>query len=201
MEMNDANHEAATAGRDRRTRLARRGFTLVEMLVVLGIIVLLLALVVPRILGTQKQADISATQAQIKLLRACLQRYAIDMKDFPTTEQGLQSLIESPADLDENVAARWKGPYTDGGELPKDAWGRDFQYEYPPTQGTGEYPDIWALGPDGEDGTEDDICSWNKEAAGEGKAGASTEKRSSSTTRSSPKPARSYEKPTTTRKK
>ena len=172
----------------------RRGFTLVEMLVVLGILVLLLAMVVPRILGTQKQADISATQSQLKLLRACLQRYALDMKDFPTTEQGLQALIECPADLDETVAARWKGPYTDGGELPKDAWGNDFQYEYPPTQGTSEYPDMWSWGPDGQDGTEDDICSWNKATEGEAAGGASTGK----STRTQQKPAGTQKKPART---
>lgn len=180
-----------------RNPALRRGFTLVEMLVVLGILVLLMALVVPRILGTQKQTDISATQIQLKMLRACLQRYALDMKDFPTTEQGLQSLIECPANLDETVAARWKGPYTDGGELPKDAWGNDFQYEFPPTQGTGDYPDVWSWGPDGQDGTEDDICSWNKEGEKEGGTSAvkSSGKSSGKSTHKSEKPAHKSEKP------
>jgi general secretion pathway protein G len=199
MEMDHVNPQAATAGCDHRGRRPRTGFTLVEMLVVLGIIVLLLAMVVPRFLGTQKQADIDTTRAQIKLLQAALDLYYINMKDFPTTEQGLQALAECPADLDEAVAARWKGPYMKGGEMPKDAWGRDFQYEYPPTQSAGENPDIWSWGPDGEDGTEDDVCSWNKEAAGEGTAGATTEKRASPSARTAPKPARSYEKPTTRR--
>lgn len=177
-----------------RNLVRRRGFTLVEMLVVLGILVLLMALVVPRILGTQKQTDISTTQIQLKMLRACLQRYALDMKDFPTTEQGLQSLNECPANLDEAVAARWKGPYTDGGELPKDAWGNDFQYEYPPTQGTGDYPDVWSWGPDGQDGTEDDICSWNKES-GEKEGGMSAGKSTGKSTHKSDKPARKSDKP------
>jgi len=159
----------------KRNPVRRRGFTLVEMLVVLGIIVLLLALVVPRILGTQKQADVGYTQAQLKLLKACLQRYALDMKEFPTTEQGLQALVECPADVAETVAARWKGPYTDDAELPKDAWGNDYQYEYPPAQGKGEYPDIWSWGPDGEDGTEDDICSWKKAGEGQTEGTSSSE--------------------------
>jgi general secretion pathway protein G len=150
-----------------------RGFTLMEMLVVLGILAVLLAMVVPRILGTQKKADISAAQSQIKLLRGCLQRYALDMKEFPTTEQGLQSLVEKPADLSEAVAARWDGPYTETGELPMDPWGNPFQYEYPPTHGTADadYPDIWSWGYDREDGTEDDIVSWSKELS-EGGGGA-----------------------------
>jgi general secretion pathway protein G len=158
------------ASTDRRPQ--RRGFTLMEMLVVLGIIVLLLALVTPRILGTLKRADTTAAESQLKLLRQCLQRYALDMKEFPTTEQGLKALIQCPADVKESVASRWNGPYTEGGELPKDPWGNDYQYEYPPTRGSGDYPDIWSWGPDGEDGTADDVCSWTAAGgAGAEKAG------------------------------
>jgi general secretion pathway protein G len=149
-----------------------RGFTLMEMLVVLAILAALLALIVPRILGTQKKADISATQSQIKLLGGCLQRYALDMKEFPSTEQGLQALVEKPADLSEAVTGRWDGPYTETGELPEDPWGNPFQYEYPPTHGTVDYPDVWSWGPDGEDGTEDDITSWSKERSEEGRQAA-----------------------------
>ncbi len=163
----------------------RRGFTLMEMLVVLGILVLLLALVTPRILGTQKKADITTTQSQIKLLRACLQRYALDMKEFPTTEQGLKALIECPSDVSETSAARWAGPYTETGELPKDAWGNDFSYEYPPTRGKGDYPDIWSVGPDGEDGTDDDIVSWSKDESSETGTGASSTSTPATTTKSS----------------
>jgi general secretion pathway protein G len=74
-------------------RRGRRGFTLMEMLVVLGILAILLALAVPRILGTQKKANISAAESQIKLLRSCLQHYTLDMKEFPPTEQGLKALV------------------------------------------------------------------------------------------------------------
>jgi general secretion pathway protein G len=146
----------------------RRGFTLMEMLVVLGILAILLALAVPRILGTQKKANISATESQLKLLRSCLQRYMLDMKEFPPTEQGLKALVKKPADLSEAKAKRWDGPYTEAGELPKDPWGNDFQYEYPPKHGTTDFPDIWSMGPDGEDGTEDDIVSWSQEGSDEG---------------------------------
>ena len=146
-----------------RTRRGRRGFTLMEMLVVLGILAVLLALAVPKILGTQKKANISATELQLKLLRSCLQRYILDMKELPSTEQGLAALVKKPSDLSEAKAKRWDGPYTESGELPKDPWGNDFQYEYPPKHGTGDFPDIWSKGPDGEDGNEDDIVSWSHE--------------------------------------
>jgi general secretion pathway protein G len=144
----------------------RQGFTLVEMLVVLGILVLLASMVLPRILGSQKKADIRAAQTQIGMFRGSLEQYAVDCKDFPLTEQGLQALVSPPADLAETV--KWGGPYVTG-EIPRDPWGNEYRYEYPPTRGSGDYPDIWSAGPDGQDDTEDDICSWTSGAgAGEG---------------------------------
>lgn len=145
----------------------QRGFTLMEMLVVLGILAILLALAVPRILGTQKKADISAAKSQIKILQQILAHYSMDMKEFPSTEQGLKALVKKPADLSEAKAKRWEGPYTESGELPKDPWGNDFMYEYPPKHDTTDHPDIWSMGPDGEDGTEDDIVSWSQEGSDE----------------------------------
>lgn len=144
-------------------RKKRRGFTLMEMLIVLGILVLLLAMVTPRILRSRKQADVSATKAQIQFLQGCLEHYVLHVKEFPATEQGLRALIEEPTDGEETTASRWQGPYTRTGELPQDPWGNDYQYEYPPTQGNGDLPDIWSYGPDGEDNTEDDIVSWKQD--------------------------------------
>jgi general secretion pathway protein G len=138
---------------------ARRGFTLMEMLVVLAILVFLVSMVVPRVLGTQKQADIKGAKTQIGMLKATLERYALDCKTFPTTDEGLQALLVKPADLDDSVA--WAGPYVSSDTLPKDPWGHDYKYEYPPTHGTTQdRPDIWSMGPDGQDGTDDDITSW-----------------------------------------
>jgi general secretion pathway protein G len=148
--------------RMRRTR--RRGFTLMELLVVLAILGLLIAMVAPRILGTQKKADISGTKNQIGMLKAALERYALDLKDFPTTEEGLQALVEMPGE--EEMADRWDGPYLNSPSLPQDPWGNPYQYEYPPQRGQGDYPDIWSFGPDGEDGTEDDVVSWVVSADG-----------------------------------
>jgi general secretion pathway protein G len=151
-------------------RRPRRGFTLVEMLVVLAILVLLVSMVVPRILGSQKKANINAAKTQIGMLKASLERYVIDCKKYPTTEQGLAALVQKPADLSEKSA--WDGPYVNG-EIPKDPWGNEYQYEYPPTRGKGDTPDIWSYGPDEEDNTEDDICSWTGGVGGSGdRAGA-----------------------------
>jgi len=127
------------------------------MLVVLAILVLLVSMVVPRIIGSQKKADINATKTQIGMYKAALERYALDCKTYPATEQGLQALVSQPADLNENIT--WDGPYVTG-EIGRDPWGNDYQYAYPPERGSGDNPDIWSYGPDGEDNTDDDICSW-----------------------------------------
>ena len=155
--------------RDSGRRARHSGFTLVEMLVVLAILVLVASLVVPRILGSQRKADIRVTQTRIGLLRGALESYAADCKDYPTTEEGLEALVSRPADLPESIA--W-GPTSYIDAIPRDPWGNDLQYEYPPTHGTGDTPEIWSFGPDGEDGTEDDICSWTT-APGSGEGDAS----------------------------
>lgn len=153
----------------------RRGFTLVEVLVVLAILVMLVGMVVPRILGTQKKADISAARTQLGMFNAALEKYALDVKTFPTSEQGLSALLQKPADLDE--AIKWDGPYLNAQEMPKDPWGHDYMYAYPPTHGsTLDRPDLWSTGPDGQDETEDDVVSWSKGAStGEQKEGATVE--------------------------
>ncbi len=149
----------------RRTR--RDGFTLTEMLIVLAILVMLVALVVPGFLGAQRRADRQNAQAQIGLLRGALERYAMDTRNFPNTEEGLQALISQPSDLESGPGASWDGPYLSTDELPRDPWGNEYQYVYPPERGSGDFPDIWSLGPDGEDNTDDDITNWSTTAEGD----------------------------------
>lgn len=139
-----------------RVRRERPGFTLMELLLVMAILVILLGLVAPRFMGTQKKANINAAKSQIGLFKPALDMYATDLNTYPTTEQGLTSLLEVPGDIEN--PKKWTGPYVD--TLPKDPWGHDYQYAYPPTNNKKDFPDIWSLGPDGEDGTEDDITNW-----------------------------------------
>jgi len=147
------------------------GFTLIELLVVLGILVLLVALVTPRILGTQKKADINLTKVQIGSFKGALEKYAFDMKAFPTTDEGLAALVTEPLGEEGTSTGRWDGPYIDFDELPKDPWGNDYHYAYDPETSTRTFPDIWSNGPDGVDGTDDDICNWKTEDT-EGEEGA-----------------------------
>ena len=146
--------------RTKRRSRRREGFTLMELLLVMAILVILLGLVAPRFLGTQQKANINAAKSQIGLFKSPLEMYALDLNNYPATEFGLQSLAEAPADMEN--PNRWKGPYLDS-HIPKDPWGNDYQYEYPPTHEERDFPDIWSLGPDGEEGTEDDIVNWTTE--------------------------------------
>lgn len=165
-----------------RRRTRRAGFTLTEMLIVLAILVMLVALVVPRFMGARKKADLQAAKTQIGLLTGALENYYNDCRSFPTTEQGLQALLAAPADGaagaegaegsagSSGAVVGWEGPYVNKDSIPRDPWNHDYQYAYPPERGTTDMPDIWSFGPDGEDNTEDDICSWT--VSGGGGAGA-----------------------------
>ena len=144
-----------------RRKSAGAGFTLVELLIVLGILVMLFAIVGPRVLQRGKKADANIASTQIAAFKPVLDHYYIDLKSYPTTEQGLAALYERPDDLADD--ADWDGPYGDGFEVPKDPWGRKYKYEYPSTHSKRDFPDIWSLGADGEEDTEDDVVNWKKE--------------------------------------
>lgn len=149
-----------------RQRRQRQAFTLLELMIVLVILVLLFAMVGPRLLGSQKKADIKAARTQIGNLESALNLYAVDMRTFPPTDDGLKALISGPSD--ERAARKFEGPYLDDEVLPLDPWDNEYQYVYPPEHNRRDFPDIWSAGPDGEPDTEDDIVNWRADADGEG---------------------------------
>ncbi len=106
--------------------------------------------------AAQRRAQVAAARAQISALQGPLDMYSMDLRDYPSTKQGLQALVNAPKDLANQ--AGWSGPYLKQA-VPLDPWGRAYQYEYPSKHGL-ERPDIWSLGPDGESGTDDDITNW-----------------------------------------
>ncbi|MFO1021179.1 MAG: type II secretion system major pseudopilin GspG [Planctomycetales bacterium] len=145
----------------------RRGFTLMEVLIVLVILVAILSMVGPRVFASKAKADINNAKVQIKMLQASLESYAVDMNTFPTTEMGLKALSEKPEGTeggkDEKKDNKWDGPYVKS-SIPKDPWGNEYKYEYPATHGKGKDPEVWSFGPDGKEDTDDDIVSWEKDS-------------------------------------
>ncbi len=136
------------------SRLAQRGFTLLELLVVMVIIGLLAGYVGPKYFSQIGKSEIKATRAQIDALEKALDHYRLDVGRYPSTEQGLAALIKRPAG--EN---RWQGPYLKKG-VPADPWGGAYQYVQPGEHG--EF-DLFSFGKDGKAGGEDesaDITNW-----------------------------------------
>jgi general secretion pathway protein G len=128
-----------------------RGFTLLEMIVVLTIIGLLMALVGPRIFGAGDRAKVDAATIQIKTLAGALQTFRLDLGRFPTKEEGLPALLKAPAGLEGAQRTRWRGPYTDPDQLT-DPWQNPMQYSLP---GAGGKPfALYSFGADGKKGGE-----------------------------------------------
>jgi len=131
----------------------RRGFTLVELLVVMVIVGLLVALVGPKVfpkLGKGKQA---AARAQVELLGQTLDHFRLDVGRYPTTQEGLAALVTNPG------AQNWEGPYLKKA-LPNDPWGKPYQYQSPGSHG--EF-DIYSYGRDGTpggEGEDKDVVNW-----------------------------------------
>ena len=133
----------------------RRGFTLIEIMVVVVIIGLLSALVGPRLIGQSEEAKKKTTFTQISQLDQVLGLFHLDNGFYPTTDQGLDALVKQPTSPPEAINYK-KGGYMK--KVPKDAWGRDFIYVCPGEHG--DY-DISSYGPDGQEGGGDDICNWD----------------------------------------
>lgn len=133
---------------------AQRGFTLLELLVVLVIIGLLAGYVGPQFFKQIGKSETKTAAAQIDGLGKALDQYRLDTGHYPSTEQGLASLWVKPAD-----ESRWWGPYLRKA-VPKDPWGREYQYKSPGEHG--DY-DVYSLGKDGReggDGEDQDITNW-----------------------------------------
>lgn len=134
-------------GRSGATRV--RGFTLLEMLVVMVIIGLLAGLVGPRMFGKVDSSKVQTAQTQIKMLRSAVGILHLDIGTIPPPDQGLRWLTEPPADP--GLKAQWKGPYIDG-KLPLDPWGNPFVYKVPGLNG--QPFSIVSHGLDGKEGGE-----------------------------------------------
>jgi general secretion pathway protein G len=129
----------------RRRLRAKAGYTLIEILIVLAIIALLVAVVGPKFFDLYEGSKAKTTTTQLANLKTALGYMQVDIGRFPTEQEGLNLLMQSPG---EGVTG-WKGPYLDTGELPKDAWGNPFIYIAPPDGGV---PQVESLGSDAKPG-------------------------------------------------
>ena len=136
-------------------RETRAGFTLVELMLVVGIIGVLAAMVVPRLAGRTEQAKIARAKSDIATIGLALDLYELDIGQYPSA---LDTLVakEPPADLSEDARTKWNGPYLKKG-LPKDPWGRPYEYKKE-SQHNQDY-DLSSAGPDGQPG-HDDVANW-----------------------------------------
>lgn len=137
---------------------AQRGFTLLEVMVVVVILGILAALVVPRIIGRPDEARVIAAKQDIASLMQALKLYRLDNQRYPSTEQGLQALVAKPVTTP--VPPNWKtGGYVE--RLPKDPWGQPYQYLNPGVRGEIDVFSFGADGAPGGEGNDADIGSWN----------------------------------------
>jgi general secretion pathway protein G len=138
-----------------RRRHGEAGFTLVELLVVMVIMVLLASLVAPRVMGYLGSSRSKTAKVQIESLSTSLELYKLDTGRYPDQREGLTALVARPTD-----AKNWNGPYLKKNTVPADPWGRPYRYRYPGQRGAF---DIFSLGADdreGGDGEDRDVASW-----------------------------------------
>ena len=133
-------------------RSRRQAFTMIELLLVLVILGVLAALVVPKFAGRSEQAKITGAKTDIRGIETALEAFEIDNTRFPTTQEGLRALYERPAN-----SLTWKGYLKRG--TPRDPWGNEYVYEYPGRYNEESY-DLYSMGPDMRQGSEDDVTNW-----------------------------------------
>ena len=142
-----------------KNRLDQRksgGFTLIELMVVVIVIGILAATIIPKFMTTTYDAKVSAAKSNIAVLQSALERFNLHLDRYPTADEGLKALLETPSSEDK----KWRGPYIE--QLRADPWGNPYQYRRPGLHHPTGY-DLWSRGADGADGGEGenaDIGNW-----------------------------------------
>lgn len=133
----------------------QQGFTLLEVMVVIVILGILASMVVPNLIGSQERANMQKAVSDVTALETSLSLYKMDNYNYPSTDQGLEALVEK-TDLEPEPRRFPENGYIK--RLPKDPWGNEYVLLNPGENGK---MDVFSVGPDGEPGTEDDIGNWN----------------------------------------
>lgn len=141
---------------DRKRPLRKRGFTMIELLLVLVILGTLAAIVVPKFAGRSEQARVTAAHTEIAGVELALDAFEVDNGYYPKGKDGLADLYYAP-----NDATNWRGPYLKR-PITNDPWKRPYIYECPGTHNDHGF-DLMSMGPDGRVGGDDDIVNWVRE--------------------------------------
>jgi general secretion pathway protein G len=136
------------------------GFTLIELMVVIVILGILAGLIIPRIMGRPEEARQMKAQVQIESIETALRLYKLDNGSYPSTEQGLQALVEAPT-VGELPRAWREGGYLEKGKIPNDPWGNEYVYLSPGVHGDYDLSSYGAEGQPGGEGKDKDINSWD----------------------------------------
>ena len=131
-----------------------KGFTLIELMIVIIILGLLAALVGPKLFGKVGTAKLKAAKAQIELFGTALDALRLDVGRYPTTDEGLKALREKPSGME-----NWKGPYLPK-EIPNDPWGKPYIYKSPGENGDYDMVSYGLDGAPGGEGENEDVVSW-----------------------------------------
>jgi general secretion pathway protein G len=138
------------------------GFTLIELMVVVVIIAILAGLIIPRFMGETDKAKQAKAKMQIESLESALKMYKLDNGSYPTTEQGLKALVETPTVG--NLPKNWRqGGYLEKGKVPKDPWDNEYVYVSPGSHGDFDLSSLGADGEPGGEGFDKDINNWEIE--------------------------------------
>lgn len=137
------------------SKKSQKGFTLVELLVVLAILGMILGLVGPRVMKHLGGAKSDTAKLQIEELGGALDLFYLENDRYPSSQEGLKALIEKPAGLD-----KWNGPYLKKNKVPADPWGNEYQYQSPGQHGVYDIVSNGADNTPGGEGDSKDIVSW-----------------------------------------
>lgn len=145
-----------------RRRVGRaRAFTLIELLIVIAILLAIGGLVVVNLIPRGEQAKADLQRVQFDLIRSAFDQFRLDMDRWPTQDEGLDVLWNKESLEDDTESERWRGPYLPD-PIREDRWGHELLYRFPGEIRGETYYDLISVGPDGEEGTEDDITNHDR---------------------------------------